>query len=237
MQVGGAAAALALLVGLLLSVNRLWNSTGRLGEPPSSRRPSQPSEQPSEPSPKPAKPSRRREPSAQALDVPPARPPKLARIVNQTIDEGTMLQFKVRCDDLGTAAGRFVSDWQRVRLRRDDPSFQRRVHLDARQGSSAGRVSGHGAGSGGRPENLGDQTTFSRRRAEGRQAAGYLSHRAAPCCRRPQDSVHVGATNPDGSLDEVAFSLPEAPRGYPSIRPRAWSRASRTKRNLQGSIR
>jgi hypothetical protein len=199
LQAGAAVAALAMLAGLLVFVNRLWNSSATINEPTSRQR--------GQPSQATVKGETPKTPDGSA-----ARSPKIAKIANQTIDLGATIQFKIIVSDPGTSGARL-----RFGLAPDAPTG---AAIDPhtgmftwtptrRQCPGEYPITVHVLANG--QETLSDRATF---RVIVRDIAGPPAIQSiAQQIVTAGDSIDfpIRATNPDGSSDHLTFSLSDAP--------------------------
>jgi hypothetical protein len=227
-QIGSATAAILLLIGVLALARRLWDSSGTLNAKPVSH----PSSQPTAPS-APKQVAVDRGPQ-KSVPAPTARPPKLARIRNQTIDEGMTLEFQIRCDDVGTCRGRL-----RFRLAAGAPP-EATIHpftgmFSWKPANVPGRAQGIMSSPAGTssqvptgnsmpgvypvtvqiqsdgPEKLSDQTTFqvTVRKVAKPPVIDSVGDQRVAAGRKIRFTI--GARNPNGTLADVVFSLLDAP--------------------------
>jgi len=196
----GSAAGALLLVGLFAFVYRLWNSSATPNGQSASQQPNQPDQ------------AHIGTGVPKAIGAAATRPPRLARIANQTVDSGRVLQLTVRLVDPGTSAGKL-----RFGLAAGAPPgatvdplrgvFAWMPTKDVAPGVYPITVCVLADGMG----NLGDQASFCVTvRKIARPPVIYIAGQR-PVAPGHKVQFPIRATNPDGTISDLSFSLADAP--------------------------
>ena len=156
------------------------------------------------------------------------RPPKLAPIPDQTIDEVAQMRFTVQCSDPRSL--RRAGQTLQYTLAAGAPGrgghrcSHRPMHLDTDKKPSSGKYPITVQIQFDEPESVGDKTTFC--------VTVRKVNRPPIIHPIAMQTVRAGSTyrftfaiTAAGPSDKIAFSLSRAPPGYRLIRPREWSRA------------